>query len=249
MAPSSSCVDSSRRPSRSETSPVAVGSAAACWSSSLAPAASPAATLASACLTRSSADTAAAFSGAFFLSLSLSLSAAAGLASTKARSQTRWVMRPPGDFGAPILGPRSHRVNGATIRFPMPESDDTLQALRAAIRSRGQVDTASEEQRFKFLAREYEEAVRKLVAQITEVVSAVPELKVALEDEKEPFTSPAFPGRSVDIRDQRVRITRGDDFMLFDPTAGALASAVGQVRLSSSRPIPFLMEKTLYLVR
>ena len=37
--------------------------------------------------------------------------------------------------------------------------------------------------------------------------------------------------------------------MLFDPTAGALASAVGQVRLSSSRPIPFLMEKTLYLVR
>jgi hypothetical protein len=131
----------------------------------------------------------------------------------------------------------------------MAEADDPLQALRAAIRSRGQVDTSSEEQRFKSLAREYEEAVRKLVAQISEVVSAVPELKVALEDEKEPFTSPAFPGRSVDIRDQRVRITRGDDFLLFDPTAGALASAVGQVRLSSSRPIPFLMEKTLYLVR
>jgi hypothetical protein len=49
--------------------------------------------------------------------------------------------------------------------------------------------------------------------------------------------------------DQRARITRGEDFLLFDPTAGALASAMGQVRLSSSRPIPFLMERALYLVR
>jgi hypothetical protein len=131
----------------------------------------------------------------------------------------------------------------------MTKGDDSLEALRAAIRGRGQADTASEEQRFKTLAREYEEAVRKLVAHIGEVVAAVPELKLALEDEKEAFTSPAFPGRSVEIRDQRVRLTRGEDFLLFDPTAGALASAVGQVRLSASRPIPFLMEKTLYLVR
>jgi hypothetical protein len=56
-------------------------------------------------------------------------------------------------------------------------------------------------------------------------------------------------GRSLDIKDQRARITRGEEFLLFDPTAGALASAMGQVRLSSSRPIPFLMERTLYLVR
>lgn len=89
----------------------------------------------------------------------------------------------------------------------------------------------------------------QLVAHIREVVAAVPELTLATEDEKEAFTSPAFPGRSLDIRDQRVRITRGEDYLLFDPTAGALASAVGQVRLSSSRPIPLLIEKTLYLVR
>jgi len=81
------------------------------------------------------------------------------------------------------------------------------------------------------------------------VVAAVPELKLAVEDEKEAFTSPAFPGRSLEIRHQRVRITRGDDFLLFDPNAGALASAMGQVRLSSSRPIPFLIERALYLVR
>jgi hypothetical protein len=130
----------------------------------------------------------------------------------------------------------------------MPK-DDSLDDLRDAIRRRGQTSTASEEKRFESLAREYEAAVAQLVAHIKEVVSAVPELTVALEDEKEAFTSPAFPGRSLEIRDQRVRITRGEDYLLFDPTAGALASAMGQIRLSYSRPIPFLMEKTLYLVR
>ncbi len=131
----------------------------------------------------------------------------------------------------------------------MAQGDDSLEALRDAIRRRGQNETASEEQRFRTLAREYEAAVAALVGRIRETVSAVPELTLALEDEKESFTSPAFPGRSVEIRDQRVRITRGEDYLLFDPTAGALASAVGQVRLSSSRPIPFVMEKVLYLVR
>lgn len=128
-------------------------------------------------------------------------------------------------------------------------NDDSLDALRDAIRRRGQVDTAPEVKRFESLAREYEAAVAQLVAGIREVVDGVPELTLATEDEKEAFTSPAFPGRSVEIRDQRVRITRGEDFLLFDPTAGALASAVGQVRVSSSKPIPFLMERTLYLVR
>jgi hypothetical protein len=131
----------------------------------------------------------------------------------------------------------------------MPKGDESLDALRDAIRRRGQADNADEAQRFQALAREYEAAVGQLVAHIREVVAAVPELTLATEDEKEAFTSPAFPGRTLDIRDQRVRITRGEDYLLFDPTAGALASAVGQVRLSSSRPIPLLMEKTLYLVR
>lgn len=131
----------------------------------------------------------------------------------------------------------------------MAKGEESVDDLRAAIRRRGQNDTTDEEQRFRALAREYEAAVAQLVARVQEVVSSVPELKLATEDEKEAFTSPAFPGRSLDVRDQRVRITRGEDFLLFDPTAGALASAVGQVRLASSRPIPFLMEKTLYLVR
>jgi hypothetical protein len=131
----------------------------------------------------------------------------------------------------------------------MALSDDSLDDLRDAIRRRGQDDTSPEEKRFAFLAREYETAVAQLVAKIKEVVANVPELTLVTEDEKEAFTSPAFPGRQLEIRDQRVRITRGEDYLLFDPTAGAVASAMGQVRLSYSRPIPFLMEKTLYLVR
>jgi hypothetical protein len=131
----------------------------------------------------------------------------------------------------------------------MAKNDDSLDDLRDAIRRRGQSDTSSEEKRFEALAREYEKAVAQLGAQIQEVVAAVPELKLTTEDEKEPFTSPAFPGRTVEIRDQRVRITRAEDYLLFDPTAGALSSAIGQIKLSYSRPIPFLMEKTLYLVR
>ena len=131
----------------------------------------------------------------------------------------------------------------------MADSDDSLDGLRDAIRRRGETSTATEEHRFQSLAREYEAAVARLVASIREVAGAVPELTFATEDEKETFTSPAFPGRSLEIKDQRARITRGEDFLLFDPTAGALASAMGQVRLSSSRPIPFLMERALYLVR
>ena len=67
----------------------------------------------------------------------------------------------------------------------MAESDDSLEGLRDAIRRRGQTSTANEEQRFQGLAREYEAAVARLVAHIREVVSAVPELAFAAEDEKE----------------------------------------------------------------
>ena len=138
---------------------------------------------------------------------------------------------------------------GATIASRMPPPDPALDALRDAIRRRGQEDTAHREQRFRALAREWEAAARQLASDIGALVESVPELKLAFEDERETFTSPAFPGRSLEIRHQRVRITRGDDFLVFDPSAGALASAMGQVRLSFSRPVPFLMERALYLVR
>lgn len=48
----------------------------------------------------------------------------------------------------------------------MAKGDESLDALRDAIRRRGQADTASEEQRFRSLAREYEAAVVQLVAHI-----------------------------------------------------------------------------------
>ena len=56
----------------------------------------------------------------------------------------------------------------------MAEDDDSLDGLRDAIRRRGETSTATEEQRFQSLAREYEVAVASLVASIREVASAVP---------------------------------------------------------------------------
>ena len=49
------------------------------------------------------------------------------------------------------------------------------------------------------------------------------------------------------IEDHRIRITRGDEMLLFDPTAGAHLSALGQREVQASRPIPFMIEKVLYL--
>jgi hypothetical protein len=71
---------------------------------------------------------------------------------------------------------------------------------------------------------------------------------VALEEEKEIFTSPAFPGRELEIADQRLRISLDEDFLLFDPTATALACALGQVEILASRPLPYLVDKALYLI-
>src|SRR6185369_9914637 len=109
MAASRSWASCRNRPTLRATSPDAVGIPAAFSNSSFAPAVSPAAAFSSACLTRSSAETAvlAAASG-FFLSFSLSLSAADAdgeASSSKASSQAAWVMATSGrECGDPRPG-------------------------------------------------------------------------------------------------------------------------------------------------
>ncbi|MEE4272250.1 MAG: hypothetical protein V2I67_11275 [Thermoanaerobaculales bacterium] len=124
----------------------------------------------------------------------------------------------------------------------------TIDGLRAAIKKTGDNGDAEQAERFELMARRFEMAVARLVQQIRTVVEQVPELECVFEDEVETFTAPGFPGRRLDIHDQRLRITRGEDFLLFDPTANALLSAMGQVEIAASRPIPFMVEKTLYLI-
>jgi hypothetical protein len=124
----------------------------------------------------------------------------------------------------------------------------TIDSLRTAIRKTNGEAATADDARFEAMARRYERAVRQLVADICQVVEQVPELKVTLEDEVETFSSPAFPEKSLEIQDQRVRITHGEDMLLFDPTAKALLSALGQIEVEASRPIPFMIEKLLYLI-
>ena len=69
-----------------------------------------------------------------------------------------------------------------------------------------------------------------------------------LEDEKEIFTSPAFPGLQCEINDQRLKIMLEEDFLVFDPSGKALTSALGQIQIQASKPITFMIEKILYLI-
>lgn len=124
----------------------------------------------------------------------------------------------------------------------------SIESLRAAITKTDDRDETEQAERFELMARRFEMAVGRLVGQIRKTVEQVPELSVELEDEIETFTAPGFPDRSLDIHDQRLRITHGEDFLLFDPTAKALLSAMGQVEIAASRPIPFMVEKILYLI-
>jgi hypothetical protein len=124
----------------------------------------------------------------------------------------------------------------------------SIESLRAAIRHTDDRGEAEEARRFALQAKRFETTVGRLVQQIRRIVEQVPELTVSLEDEIETFTSPGFPGRSIEIRDQRLRVAHGEDFLLFDPTARALLSAMGQVEIFASRPIPFMVEKILYLI-
>jgi len=124
----------------------------------------------------------------------------------------------------------------------------SIKSLRAAIKKTDDHDETEQAERFELMARRFEMAVGRLVQQIQKTVNQVPELEVNLEDEIETFTAPGFPDRSLDIHDQRLRITHGEDFLLFDPTAKALLSAMGQVEIAASRPISFMVEKILYLI-
>lgn len=127
-------------------------------------------------------------------------------------------------------------------------SEFSIDALRAALQGSDSAQTSPEDERFEALARRFERAVARLVEDINKVVQQIPELDVVLEDEVETFTSPAFPGKEIDIRDQRVRISRGEDMLLFDPTAKALLSAMGQIEIEATRPLSFMIEKVLYLI-
>ena len=124
----------------------------------------------------------------------------------------------------------------------------TISSLRSAILKAGAQLPENDEMQFEQTARRFERAVAQLVSDIQKVVDQIPELKVALEDEYEVFTSPAFPNRSLKIHDQRVRITRGSNLLLFDPTGKTLMSALGQIEIEASRPLQMMVDKTLYLI-
>jgi hypothetical protein len=124
----------------------------------------------------------------------------------------------------------------------------SISSLRSAILKADSQLPETEEMEFEKTARRFERAVAQLVRDITSVLDQIPELKVALEDEYEVFTSPAFPGRSLKIHDQRIRITRGSNMLLFDPTGKTLMSALGQIEVEASHPLPMMVDRTLYLI-
>jgi hypothetical protein len=124
----------------------------------------------------------------------------------------------------------------------------TIDSLRAAIQQIDTTDTGADDERFLQMAKRYEVAVEHLVTQIQRVVDQVPELEARLEDEVETFTAPGYPDKTLDIKSRRIRISHRDDSLLFDPTAKALLSALGQIEIEASRPIPFMVEKILYLI-
>lgn len=124
----------------------------------------------------------------------------------------------------------------------------SIHSLRQAILERDRELPIPDDQLFEQAGRRYERAVQHLVKAIVAVVEQIPELKVTLEDEHETFSSPAFPGRTMTISDQRIRVTRGDSMLLFDPTAKAILSALGQIEIEATRPIPFMIERVLYLI-
>ena len=124
----------------------------------------------------------------------------------------------------------------------------TINSLRSAILKSESELPDTDEMQFEKTARRFERAVAQLVAEIKKVVDQIPELKVALEDEIEVFSSPAFPGRTLKIHDQRLRITRGSNMLLFDPTGKTLMSALGQIEIVASHPIPIMIDKSLYLI-
>jgi hypothetical protein len=123
----------------------------------------------------------------------------------------------------------------------------SIDALRSALQAKDTPQEVDEDQRFELAVRRYEESVRELVEEISTVVGQIPELSLTLEDEVETFTSPAFPGKTKAVQGQRVRIASAENWVLFDPSAKAFLQAVGHVEVQASRPLPFMVERVLYL--
>ena len=124
----------------------------------------------------------------------------------------------------------------------------SISALRSALKDTDSSQESDGDKRFEAMAHRYQDSVQSLVREIHSVVEQIPELSITLEDEVETFTSPAFPGKKMDIQDQRVRISCGDNWLLFDPAAKAFLHAMGHVEIEASRPIPFMVERLLYLI-
>ena len=87
----------------------------------------------------------------------------------------------------------------------------TLNSLRTAIREKHSSAETDAQTRFEAVGRRFESAVTQLIGQVKGIVGDVPELHVTLEDEIEIFCSPAFPDRTMEIHDQRLRITLDEE--------------------------------------
>jgi hypothetical protein len=124
----------------------------------------------------------------------------------------------------------------------------SIDSLKAAINAKKKATAPSDQDKFEAKARRFEQAVQHFNQQVQKVVSQIPALNVTLEDETETFTSPAYPGYSKEVRDQRLKIAMEEDFLLFDPTGQSFSTSFGQIHIEASRPIPILIERILYLM-
>jgi hypothetical protein len=125
----------------------------------------------------------------------------------------------------------------------------SIDTLKKAIKQR-KIDKEEKIQaRFEAVAKNYEQAIQNLIKKIHEFTIQIEEFEVELEDETEIFTSPAYPGLTAKIKAQRLKITLEEDFLMFDPSGKAITSALGQIEIIASKPISFMIEKVLYLVR
>jgi hypothetical protein len=125
----------------------------------------------------------------------------------------------------------------------------SIDSLRKAIKSQRAESEANDLiNRFEKKAKKFEQAVAHLNRQVEKVIRQVPELSIEFEDEEEVFTSPAYPGMSKTVHDQILKITLEDDYLIFDPTGRSYSTTFGQIQIQASKPLPMLVEKTLYLM-
>jgi hypothetical protein len=125
----------------------------------------------------------------------------------------------------------------------------SLDSLKKAIKQR-KIDKEEKIQaRFEAVAKNYQQAIKNLIKKIYDFAQQIEEFEVTVEDESEIFTSPAYPGMTTKINSYRLKITLEEDFLMFDPSGKAITSALGQIEIIASKPVSFMIEKILYLVR